>query len=272
MRGKTRILLAIGALAGLGSRAKADIMLGAAGEFAVLAGTAVTNAGLTAIDGGGVGVSPGAAITGFPPGTIAAPFTTHAGDAAAIQAEADLAIAYAAAAGLVPTMDLTGQDLGGLTLLPGVYSFATSAQLTGVLTLNDLGDPDAQFVFQVGTTLTTASGSSVVTLNGGPMPGCDVFWQVGTSATLGAGTAFEGHLLALTSITLAHGATILDGGALAIHGAVTLDTNQITNCVTAVPEPATMALALVAAALLRVPALRGGWRDRRSRRAGSTGG
>ena len=141
------------------------------------------------------------------------PFTTHAADAVALQAQNDLTTAYNAAAGLVHTQDLTGQDLGGLTLMPGVYFFSSSAQLTGTLTLNDQGDPNAQFVFQIGSTLTTASNSSVVTINGGSMPGCTVFWQVGSSATLGTGTAFEGHILALTSITLNTGATILDGSA-----------------------------------------------------------
>ena len=155
----------------------------------------------------------------------------HAADAVALQAQNDLTTAYNAAAGLAPTQNLTGQDLGGLTLTPGVYFFSSSAQLTGTLTLNDLGDPNAQFVFQIGSTLTTASNSSVVTINGGSMPGCNVFWQVGSSATLGTGTAFEGHILALTSITLNTGATILDGSALARNGAVTLDTNSF------VPKP-----------------------------------
>ena len=191
------------------------INLGTAGNFAVLAGSTVTNTGSTVIDGGDVGVSPGTAITGFPPGTITPPFTTHAGDAVALQAQTDLTTAYNAAAGLAPTQDLTGTDLGGLTLTPGVYFFSSSAQLTGTLTLNDQGDPNAQFVFQIGSTLTTASNSSVVTINdASTMPGCTVYWQVGSSATLGTATAFEGHILALTSITLTTGSTILDGSRL----------------------------------------------------------
>ena len=220
----------------------ANVSLGTAGNFSVLAGSTVTNTGPSVIDGGSVGVSPGSAITGFPPGSVKPPFTTHAADAVALQAQNDLTTAYNAAAGLVHTQDLTGQNLGGLTLVPGVYFFSSSAQLTGTLTLNDQGDPNAQFVFQIGSTLTTASNSSVVTINGGSMPGCNVFWQVGSSATLGTGTAFEGHILALTSITLNTSATILDGSALARNGAVTLDTNTITNCVSSsvVPGPPTI--------------------------------
>ncbi len=246
---KTPRLLTIAALATLPLQANATVILGTAGNFSVLAGSAVINTGPSVLDGGGVGLSPGAAITGFPPGIVMPPFTIHAADAVALQAQNDLTTAYNAAAGLPPTQDLTGQDLGGLTLVPGVYSFSSAAQLTGMLTLNNLGDPDALFVFQIGSALTTATGSSVVTINGGSIPGCNVFWQVGESATLGTSTAFEGHILALTSITLNTGATILDGSALARNGAVTLDTNRITNC-TLVPAPATMTLALIGVALL----------------------
>ena len=242
MKRKILILLAITALAGFPLQAKADIILGTAGDFAVLAGSTVTNTGSSIIDGGQVGTSPGSAITGFPPGVVVAPFTMHAGDAIAVHAQNDLTIAYNAAASLAPTQDLTGYDLGGLTLVPGVYSFTSSAQLTGTLTLNNQGYPNAQFVFQIGSTLTTASNSSVVMINDALTPGSNVFWQVGSSATLGTGTAFEGHILALSSITLNTGATILDGSALARTGAVTLDTNIITNVV---PEPATMTLILI---------------------------
>lgn len=232
MRYKTLILLAITALARFPLQAKsASLTMGTAGNFAVLAGTTVTNTGPSVINGGDVGVSPGSAITGFLPGSVVAPYTILAADAAALQAQNDLTTLYKAAAGLAPTQNLTGDDLGGLTLTPGVYFFSSSAQLTGTLTLNDLGDPNAQFVFQIGSKLTTASNSSVVTINGGSMPGCDVFWQVVSSATLGTDTAFEGHILALTSITMTTGATILDGSALARNGEVKLDDNTITNCV-----------------------------------------
>jgi hypothetical protein len=242
MRRKWSILLAMVATACVPIQARgAPINLGTAGNYAVLAGTTVTNTGPTVIDGGDVGVSPGTAITGFPPGSTVPPFTTQSADPATAQAKSDLTAAYNQAAGLAPTQNLTGVDLGGLTLLPGVYFFSSSAQLTGTLTLNDQGNPNAQFVFQIGSTLTTASSSSVLTINGGAMPGCDVFWQIGSSATLGTGTSFEGHILALTSITMTTGATIIDGSALAQNGAVTLDSNTITNC-TSAPEPGTFLL------------------------------
>jgi hypothetical protein len=264
MRGLTLIALAITALASCPPQAKAEIVLGTAGDFGVLAGSTVTNTGPTVILNGNVGVSPGSAITGFPPGIVVPPFTTHAADGVAAQAQTDLTTAYNAAAALAPTQNLTGQNLGGLILTPGVYSFSSSAQLTGTLILNDQGNPNAQFVFQIGSTLTTASGSAVVTINDPSLkPGANVFWQVGSSATLGTGTAFEGHILALTSITLTTGATILDGSALARNGAVTLDDNLITNAVcpsSAVPEPATMPLALIGGVLLGVPVLGKKWR------------
>jgi Ice-binding-like len=266
MRSKTLILLTITALAGFPLQAKAAIILNTAGNFAVLAGTTVTNTGPSIIDGD-VGVSPGSAITGFGPGIVLPPFTMHAADGPALQAQTDLTNAYNTAAGLAFTQDLTGQDLGGKTLTPGVYFFSSSAGLTGTLTLNDEGNPNAQFVFQIGSKLTTASGSSVVTINPGSMPGCDVFWQVGSSATLGTGTAFEGNIMALTSITMTTGATILDGSALARNGEVTLDSNTITTC-TAVPEPATAALVLIGAALL---GLRRSWGGTRSLRQCSRG-
>jgi len=240
---KHLLALTIAAIAVMGARTEAaTVTLGTAGNYGVLAGTTVTNTGPTVVNNGDVGVSPGSAITGFPPGLVVTPFSAHAADASTLQAQLDLTTAYNVAAGLAPTQDLTGQNLGGLTLLPGVYFFSSSAQLTGILTLNNLGDKNAQFVFQIGSTLTTASASSVVQINTIDEPGCNIFWQVGSSATLGTATSFEGHILALTSITMTTGATIQDGSALARNGAVTLDSNTITNCNTtpsggAVPTP-----------------------------------
>jgi len=197
-------------------------MLGAASSFAVLGGSTVTNTGATTVRGD-LGVSPGSAVTGFPPGTVVGG-TIHAADAVAGQAQSDTTTAYNSLAGQPCTADLTGQDLGGKTLTAGVYCFSTSAQLTGALTLNAQGNANAVFIFKIGSTLTTASGSTVLLINGGSP--CSVFWQVGSSATVGTTTTFVGNILALTSITLNTGAGV-SGRALARNGAVTMDTNNI---------------------------------------------
>ena len=182
-----------------------------------------------------MGVSPGSAVTGFPPGLIVGG-TIHAADAAALDAQNSVTTAYNALASQPCTRDLTGQDLGGLTLTPGVYCFSSSAQLTGTLTLNAEGNSNATFIFKIGSTITTASGSSVVVINGGPL--CNVFWQVGSSATIGTGTSFLGNILALASITMNTGAT-LTGRALARNGAVTLQSNAINpTCAVSLPPGA----------------------------------
>jgi hypothetical protein len=186
----------------------------------------VTNTGTTTVNGN-VGVSPGSAVTGFPPCVVAGGGTIHSNDAVAIQAQNELTTAYNAAAGTACTADLTGQDLGGMTLTPSAYCFSSSAQLTGALTLNFLGNANAAFIFKIGSTLTTASSSKVLLINGGTS--CNVFWQVGSSATLGTTTNFAGNILALTSITLTTGATN-SGRNLARNGAVTLGTNQVVGC------------------------------------------
>ncbi len=209
--------------------------LGTAQSFAVLGGSTVTNTGPTTISGGDLGVSPGLAITGFPPGIVNPPGATHAGDANALQAQSDVTIAYNNLAGQPCTSDLTGQDLGGLTLTPGVYCFSSSAQLTGTLTLDAQGNAGAVFIFKIGSTLTTASNSSVRVINSGSA--CNVYWQIGSSATLGTNTAFAGNLLASASITLNTGAT-LTGRALARAGAVTLDSNTISSAGCTAPTPA----------------------------------
>jgi len=216
-------LVAILAVISIAAPASADYLLGTASSFSVLGGSTVTNTGPTVLNGD-LGVWPGSAITGFPPGIVNG--TIYAGDAVAMQAQNDVIAAYNTLAGMAPTQDLTGQDLGGLTLTPGIFFYATSAQLTGQLALNAQNDPNALFVFQIGSTLTTASNSSVAMINGANP--CNVYWQIGSSATLGTSTAFKGNILALASITLNTGATIESGRALARTGAVTLDTNAIT--------------------------------------------
>jgi hypothetical protein len=196
--------------------------LGSAQSFAVLGGSTVTNAGLTTVTGD-LGVSPGTAVTGFPPGILTG--TLHAGDAVALQAQADVTLAYNACAGAVVTTTLTGQDLGGQTLTPGVYFFAASAPMNGVLTLDAQGNPNAVFIFQIGSTLLPAINASVNVINGAQAG--NVFWQVGSSATLAAGVVFRGNILALSSITLSAGTQVY-GRALARTGAVSMDTSSVT--------------------------------------------
>jgi hypothetical protein len=197
--------------------------------FAVLGGSTVTNTGSTVVTGN-LGVSPGSAVTGIPPAVVVGG-SVHAADALAAQAQSELTTAYNAVAATACTADLSGQDLGGLTLTQGVYCFSSSAQLTGVLTLNFQGDPNAQFLFKIGSTLTTASNSSVLLTNtGGTACPPNLYFQVGSSATLGTTTSFVGNILALTSITLNTGANVI-GRTLARNGAVTLDSNTINSAV-----------------------------------------
>jgi Ice-binding-like/PEP-CTERM motif len=222
-----------------------SINLGTAGSYSVLAGSAVTNTGTTVLTGD-LGISPGCALTGA--GTMTVGGTTNLCNGAALKAQKDLTAGYLQAQSLKSTGNLTGTDLGGLTLKSGVYSFSSSADLATNTTLTLEGTPGALFVFQVGSSLTTGSGSSVIFINsltGKAMTDPDIYWQVGSSATLGTSTAFEGNILALTSITLNTGASITCGSALAQNGAVTLQGNTISNCmggVTTVPEPGTMGL------------------------------
>jgi hypothetical protein len=211
----------------LASPASAQISLGTAQNFGVLGGSAVTNTGATTVNGN-VGVSPGSSVTGFPPGVVVGG-AIHSNDAVASQAQNDLTTAYNNIVSTPCTVDLTGQNLGGLTLTPGVYCFTTSAQLTGALTLDALGNPNALFLFKIGSTLTTATSSSVTVINNGGSSCNKVFWQVGSSATLGTGTSFVGDILALSSITLTTGSNT-NGRTLARNGAVTLDTNNVNTC------------------------------------------
>jgi hypothetical protein len=195
--------------------------LGSAAPFAVLAGTpAVTNTGPTTITGD-LGISPAAAVTGFPPGTVSG--TIHAADAVALQAKIDLATAYTVAAGLPVTA--THGTLGGLTLVGGVYNAGgVTLDLTGTLTLDGQNDPSSVWVFQATSDLITASSSTVALINGASA--CNVFWQITSSATLGSGSTFVGTIMALTSITMDSGVT-MTGRALARNGQVTLINDSI---------------------------------------------
>ncbi|HVA88381.1 MAG TPA: ice-binding family protein, partial [Chloroflexota bacterium] len=193
------------------------------GGFSVLAGSTITNTGSTTVSGD-VGLSPGTAVTGFPPGLASG--TIHIADGAAAQAQAALTAGYIDAAGRTGGTSVSG-DLVGRTLTAGVYKSSSSLAVSGDVTLDAQGNPAAVFIFQIGSTLTTGSGSHVILANGASA--CNVFWQVGSSATLGTNSVFKGNILALTSITLTTGVN-LEGRALARNGAVTLDTNVITGC------------------------------------------
>jgi hypothetical protein len=196
------------------------VNLGTADEFAVLAGAGITNTGTTGITGD-VGTHPTGTISGTP---LTITGTNHGDDEVTRVAKEDLLAASTAAAGQGPATPITG-NLGGQTLAPGVHGSAATVALTGTLTLDAADNADAIFVVQAGTSLTTAANSNVVLANGAQA--CNVFWRIGSSADLGAGAAFVGSILADTSISAAAGATI-EGRALAINGAVTLDTNTIT--------------------------------------------
>jgi hypothetical protein len=227
--------------------AATDPGLGGAGAFAVLAGTTVTNTGPSWITGE-LGVAPGSAVTGFPPGTSG---VQHKGDSVATTAQTNLTAAYtnAAAQPCPGTNNFTGVNLGGKNLVPGVYCQTTAPSLTGTLTLNGSG----VYIFQIGSTLVTASAARVV-LIGGAQP-CEIFWQVGSSATIATSTTFVGTIMALTSIAMQTGAT-LNGRALARNGAVTLDTNRIiqsSGCGYGVPTFVSAPIGNVLPATLGIP-------------------
>lgn len=211
--------------------AQAPVGLGTASAFAVLAGSGITNTGPTTITGD-VGTFPTPSVTGF--GSVTLHGTNHAGDAVTQQAKTDLTAAYNTAAGSTPTTAVP-TELGGRTLTPGVYGGPTLG-ITGTLTLDTLGDPNAVFIFKAGSTLITATNSSVIVAGGATA--CNVYWQVGSSATLGTGSRLVGTILAATSITATTGATV-QGRVLAQDGAVTLDTNTITRPTCAPPAATT---------------------------------
>jgi hypothetical protein len=235
------VVLALGTIAVLATfaglpsawAAQAPVGMGSAKTFAVLAGTTVTNTGPSVISGD-LGVSPGTAVTGFPPGKVIHG-TEQKATAVAGQAESDLTTAYNDAAGRTPATTVT-KDLGGQTLAPGVYKAAKSLGLTGTVTLDAHGNTNAVFIFQAGSTLLTAS-SSTVKLSGGAQA-CNVFWQVGSSATLGTDTTFVGSIMALTSATIQTGTTV-EGRVLARNGQVSLDDNLITRPTCSSTSPTT---------------------------------
>jgi hypothetical protein len=204
----------------------APVFLRTAGWFAVLAGSTVTNTALKSTVNGNLGVSPGTAVTGFPPGVLPIG-AIHAGDPVAAQAQLDLTTAYNDAAGRSRGAVLlgAGENLGGKTFTPGLYKSPTSLAISsGDLTLDAGGDADAVFIFLMASTFTMTSGRQII-LSGGAKPS-NIFWQVGSSATLGTTSVFKGNMMALASISVQTGATV-DGRLLARTAAVTLDGNTV---------------------------------------------
>jgi hypothetical protein len=224
-----------------GRAAQAPVALGSANTFAVLAATTVTSTGATAIDGD-LGVSPGNTVTGSPTMTG----TLHLGDPAAAQAQSDLTTAYNDAAGRSVAAVTVAGNLGGQTLAPGLYTSATSLEISsGDLTLDASGDPNGIWIFQMGSTFVTTVGRQVI-LSGGAQA-ANIFWQVGSSATIGGSSVFKGTIMANQSITMNTSAT-LEGRALARNGAVALDANTI-----AIPTTGTTSVILVSAAVVSGP-------------------
>jgi len=243
----------------------ATVELGTAATFSVLAGSTVTNTGATVITadadvGGNLGVSPGSAVTGFPDGVVTAPGTIHAGDATAGTAQTAAGAASVAAAGRTPNQTFDPiYDLVGQTFTAGVYNAPTSLAVGGVgatVTLDGQNNPDAVFIFQIGSTLVTGASSTVALVNGAQA--CNVFWQVGSSATLGANSTFNGTILASVSASLSAGVN-LQGRVLASTGAVTL-INDTINTPACAPSSGVAAAPLFGAAggVMTVVAFLGG--------------
>jgi len=200
------------------------VPLGTDATFAVLAGSTVTNAGLTIVTGD-LGVSPGTAVTGFGPGAgTVVGGTIHAGDPTAAQAQLDLTTAYNNAAGRANPMAVPA-DIGGSVIAPGVYKAPVSLAITGNVTLDGQNNPNSVFIFQMASTLTTSTNSTVTLIRGANA--CNVFWQVGSSATLNTASNFSGTILALASVSLGTGA-VVNGRTLARTGAVSLLGDTVT--------------------------------------------
>lgn len=203
---------------------QSDVPLGTADNFALLAGSGVTNTGATVVTGD-LGLSPGTSVGGFPPGILNG--TLHINDAAANQSKLDITAAYNNAKDRTSTdiVTLSG-NIGGLTLTPGLYKSTSSLAISsGDLTLDALGNANAVFVIQIASAFTTTSGRQVI-LAGGAQAS-HIYWQVGSSATFGTTSVFKGTVIALQSISFNTGAT-LDGRALSRNGAVTMAGNTIT--------------------------------------------
>ena len=201
----------------------ADVPLGSDSRFAVLAGSTVTNSGATIVTSN-IGLSPGSAVTGFPPG-IVKDGKIHISDAHAAQAQLDLTTAYNNAAGRKNPTKIPA-DIGGMVIGPGLYKAPVSLAITGNLTLDGQNKRNGVFIFQVPSTLTTEVDSSITLIN--MASPCHIYWQVGSSATLKTGSVFKGVILAQASISLGKGVSVEDGRLLARSAAVTLLRDIVT--------------------------------------------
>ena len=212
--------------AGLEGGHAAALALGTAATFALLASDTITNTGVTTAITGDVGISPGTALVNLPPGQVTG--TIHLDDALASQAEFDLGVAYEDLASRPCQHTMSGSDLGGATLGPGVYCFAfAAAQSAADLNLDGQGDPNAVWIFQIGSTLTIANNAVTNMIGGGNA--CNVYWQVGSSATINTGARFKGSILASASVTMLTGASVSPGRVMAETAAITLDSNAISS-------------------------------------------
>lgn len=235
-----KVLLFVLSLSGIGAYAQqpntdaVKINLGTADKFALLGGSGITNVSSQTYIIGAVGSFPTCTISGLTQSQVKGGHLYLNCNRVTAQAQKDLTVAYNQAAGATCDTDLSGKDLGGMRLGPGVYCFSSSAGLTGTLTLDAQGNSDSQWIFQIGSTLTTATNSEVVFVKGHKQQqplcwgqgfrGCNVYWQVGSSATIGTGSIFVGKILALTSITLDGGT--FRGKALASNGAITMSAQE----------------------------------------------
>ncbi|WP_203975033.1 ice-binding family protein [Planotetraspora silvatica] len=249
-------LIAMGAVVAAPNVASAAsplrVELGGATRFAVLASSTVTNTVTPTVVSGDLGVSPGTAVTNFPPGMVTNGSTFVDAAPEAVSGQAGLTTAYNDAASRTPT--IVGTELGGTIKPPGVYrSAAGDFQITtgaGPLTLDARGDPNAVFIFQTASTLVTAVSSQVLLINGAQA--CNVFWQVGSSATLGVTSTFVGNIMAQATITANTGATVI-GRLLARTGAVNLDSNTVTRSDCAIPPNRTTTTTLTSSCAAGVP-------------------
>jgi hypothetical protein len=223
------ISLLVLSLSGIGASAQTDthtvkVNLGTADKFGLLGGFGITNVSAPTFMIGDLGSSPTPTVSGLKPAQVKGHLYLKSSPVTA-QAQRGLTTAYNQAASAHCGTTLTGVNLGGMKLIPGVYCFATAAQLTGTLKLHAQGNANAQWIFQMGTTLTTAPNSKVVVnLGGKGRRGCNVYWQVGSSATVGKGSIFVGNILALTSVTLNGG--VFRGKALARNGAISVSAQE----------------------------------------------